>query len=163
VAALHQSEQGRVQADVDGQLAWLYQSTVGRVYRSRRRYPTHDLHYLSYCDQSSGLSDVNAVRTVLGGTRGPNGMVATIQGGDTRWRRRQRSCNPEPVDRPPVRGRRVPSSWTKTRETPAAAWGERSPERINSRNGYRSRDFDTRAGTIALDFTKLRGGTYFPP
>lgn len=25
-----------------------------------------------------------------------------------------------------------------------AAWGERSPERVNSRNGYRSRDFDTR-------------------
>ena len=31
-----------------------------------------------------------------------------------------------------------------------AAYGERSPERTNRRNGYRSRDFDTRAGTIDL-------------
>ena len=31
-----------------------------------------------------------------------------------------------------------------------AAWGERSPERVNSRNGYRGRDFDTRAGSIDL-------------
>ena len=43
-----------------------------------------------------------------------------------------------------------------------AAWGTRSPERTNSRNGYRSRDFDTRAGSIELAVPKLRSGSYFP-
>src|SRR5512142_949260 len=43
-----------------------------------------------------------------------------------------------------------------------AAYGERSPERTNCRNGYRSRDWDTRAGTIELAIPKLRAGSYFP-
>ena len=43
-----------------------------------------------------------------------------------------------------------------------AGWGERSEERTNRRNGYRSRTFDTRAGTIELDIPKLRAGSYFP-
>jgi transposase-like protein len=43
-----------------------------------------------------------------------------------------------------------------------AAYGERSRERTNSRNGYRERDWDTRAGTIELRIPKLRTGTYFP-
>ena len=43
-----------------------------------------------------------------------------------------------------------------------AAWGERSDERTNRRNGYRPRTFDTRAGTIELDIPKLRSGSYFP-
>lgn len=43
-----------------------------------------------------------------------------------------------------------------------AAWGERSDERVNSRNGYRERDFDTRVGTIGLKVPKLRSGSYFP-
>ena len=43
-----------------------------------------------------------------------------------------------------------------------APYGERSPERINTRNGYRPRDFDTRAGTIELAVPKLRSGSYFP-
>ena len=43
-----------------------------------------------------------------------------------------------------------------------AAYGERSPERTNSRNGYRTRPFDTRAGTIELAIPKLRAGSYFP-
>ncbi len=37
-----------------------------------------------------------------------------------------------------------------------------SPERVNRRNGYRHRDFDTRAGTLDLAIPKLRQGTYFP-
>ena len=37
-----------------------------------------------------------------------------------------------------------------------AGWGERSEERVNRRNGYRARTFDTRAGTIELDIPKLR-------
>ena len=37
-----------------------------------------------------------------------------------------------------------------------------SPERLNSRNGYRHRDLDTRAGTIDVAIPKLRTGSYFP-
>jgi putative transposase len=37
-----------------------------------------------------------------------------------------------------------------------------SPDRVNVRNGYRHRDFDTRAGTIDLAVPKLRSGSYFP-
>jgi putative transposase len=44
----------------------------------------------------------------------------------------------------------------------AAGYGERSPERANSRNGYRERAWDTRAGTVELKIPKLRQGSYFP-
>lgn len=43
-----------------------------------------------------------------------------------------------------------------------AAYGEVSPDRVNSRNGYRRREWDTRAGTIELAVPKLRQGTYYP-
>lgn len=43
-----------------------------------------------------------------------------------------------------------------------APYGERSVDRVNRRNGYRERDFDTRAGTIELLVPKLRQGSYFP-
>ena len=43
-----------------------------------------------------------------------------------------------------------------------APYGARSSERTNSRNGYRTRDFDTRAGTIEVAIPKLREGSYFP-
>ena len=43
-----------------------------------------------------------------------------------------------------------------------AGYGERSPERTNQRNGYRYRQFDTRAGTLDLAIPKLRQGSYFP-
>ena len=43
-----------------------------------------------------------------------------------------------------------------------AARGERSPARVNQRNGYRIRPWDTRAGTIELAIPKLRSGSYFP-
>ena len=43
-----------------------------------------------------------------------------------------------------------------------AAYGERSEERVNSRNGYRERSLETRAGTVDLKIPKLRSGTYFP-
>jgi len=43
-----------------------------------------------------------------------------------------------------------------------AAYGERSEERKNTRNGYRRRDWDTRAGSIGLAIPKLRQGSYFP-
>ena len=43
-----------------------------------------------------------------------------------------------------------------------AAYGERSEERTNRRNGYRERAWDTRVGTIELAIPKLRQGSYFP-
>jgi len=43
-----------------------------------------------------------------------------------------------------------------------AGHGERSLERINWRNGYRERDWETRAGTVELRIPKLRKGSYFP-
>ena len=43
-----------------------------------------------------------------------------------------------------------------------ATYGTSSPERTNQRNGYRRRDFDTRAGTLDLAIPKLRQGSYFP-
>lgn len=43
-----------------------------------------------------------------------------------------------------------------------AGYRERSEGRMNSRNGYRARDWDTRAGTVELAIPKLRTGSYFP-
>ena len=43
-----------------------------------------------------------------------------------------------------------------------APYGERSEDRVNRRNGYRDRDFDTRAGTVELRVPKLRQGSYYP-
>jgi putative transposase len=43
-----------------------------------------------------------------------------------------------------------------------ADYGVRSPERVNSRNGYRHRDLDTRAGTLDVAVPKLREGSFFP-
>src|SRR3954454_10653917 len=43
-----------------------------------------------------------------------------------------------------------------------AEYGATSPERVNRRNGYRHRDFDTRAGTLEVAIPKLRQGSYFP-
>jgi putative transposase len=43
-----------------------------------------------------------------------------------------------------------------------AEYGTSTPERVNRRNGYRHRDFDTRAGTLDVAIPKLRQGSYFP-
>ena len=43
-----------------------------------------------------------------------------------------------------------------------AGYGERTPERVNRRNGYRERDWDTRVGSIELAVPRLREGSYFP-
>ena len=43
-----------------------------------------------------------------------------------------------------------------------AGYGEKDPERLVQRNGYRERDWETRAGTVELHIPKLRKGSYFP-
>lgn len=43
-----------------------------------------------------------------------------------------------------------------------AGYGEKNPERLAQRNGYRERDWETRAGTVELRIPKLRKGSYFP-
>jgi putative transposase len=46
--------------------------------------------------------------------------------------------------------------------TTGAEYGERSPERVTHRNGYRPRPWDTRVGTLGLRIPKVREGSYFP-
>lgn len=53
-----------------------------------------------------------------------------------------------------------PAGWAEADAIRGADYGQRSEERINPRNGYRERDWDTRAGTLAIP--KLRSGSYFP-
>src|SRR5947199_9147378 len=43
-----------------------------------------------------------------------------------------------------------------------AGFGEKNPLRLAQRNGYRERDWETRAGTVELRIPKLRKGSYFP-
>jgi hypothetical protein len=43
-----------------------------------------------------------------------------------------------------------------------ADYGEKNSERLAQRNGYRDRDWQTRAGSVELRIPRLRTGSYFP-
>jgi putative transposase len=43
-----------------------------------------------------------------------------------------------------------------------AEHGQRTPDRVTHRNGYRARDWDTRVGTVELQVPKVRQGSYLP-
>lgn len=43
-----------------------------------------------------------------------------------------------------------------------AGYGKKSSDRLAQRNGYRERDWETRAGTVELRIPKSRTGSYFP-
>jgi putative transposase len=47
-------------------------------------------------------------------------------------------------------------------EKTGADYGERTPERLTQRNGYRARPWDTRVGTVELRIPKVRDGSYYP-
>jgi len=47
-------------------------------------------------------------------------------------------------------------------EKAGAGYGERTPERVTQRNGYRTRPWDTRVGTLELRIPKVREGSYYP-
>jgi Transposase, Mutator family len=47
-------------------------------------------------------------------------------------------------------------------ERAGAGYGERHPDRVARRNGYRERAWDTRVGSIELAIPRLRSGSYFP-
>ena len=47
-------------------------------------------------------------------------------------------------------------------EVGGCSGGEKDAERLAQRNGYRDRDWETRAGTVELKIPKLRKGSYFP-
>ena len=52
---------------------------------------------------------------------------------------------------------------TQVGELCGAGYGERSADRVNSRNGTRPRVLETRLGTLQLDIPRVREGSYFPP
>ena len=57
------------------------------------------------------------------------------------------------------------AQWLMELETEGlcgASHGERSADRVNQRNGYRERDWQTRARTVELRIPKLRRDSYLP-
>src|SRR5262249_52704241 len=61
-----------------------------------------------------------------------------------------------------IRGFAQRMMGAEVEELCGAGYGEVSPGRLNSRNGYRRREWDTRAGTVELAIPKLRAGSYYP-
>ncbi len=78
------------------------------------------------------------------------------------WLRKQLEDGNEDLLREMVRVFAETVMSAEADELCGAAYGERSDARVNRRNGYRTRMWDTRTGTISLALPKLRVGSYFP-
>src|SRR6266581_957662 len=78
------------------------------------------------------------------------------------WLRKQREETSPPLLRAMVEDFAEALMGAEAEAVCGAGYGERSPERVNRRNGYRERDWDTRVGSIELAVPKLREGSYFP-
>jgi hypothetical protein len=72
------------------------------------------------------------------------------------WLRKHLDDDGNDLLRDMVRGFAEQLMATEVDVVAGAGWGEVSPERVNHRNGYRMRPFDTRVGTIDLAIPKLR-------
>jgi transposase-like protein len=78
------------------------------------------------------------------------------------WLRKQLEADDNDLLREMVRGFAEGLMGAEADVVCGAAYGEMSPDRVNRRNGYRSRRWDTRVGSIDLRIPKLRAGSYFP-
>jgi transposase-like protein len=78
------------------------------------------------------------------------------------WLRKQLEADDNDLLREMVRGFAEELMGAEADAVCGAGYGEVSPDRVNRRNGYRARRWDTRVGTIDLKIPKLRAGSYFP-
>ncbi len=78
------------------------------------------------------------------------------------WLRKQLESDDNDLLREMVRGFAEELMGAEADAVCGAGYGEISPERVNRRNGYRTRRWDTRTGSIDLRIPKLRRGSYFP-
>lgn len=71
------------------------------------------------------------------------------------------SASPDPL-RTMVREMAQRMMDAEVEQVCGAGYGKASDARVNSRNGYRRREWDTRAGTVELAVPRLRSGSYYP-
>ena len=78
------------------------------------------------------------------------------------WLRKQLECDDNDLLREMIRSFAEGLMSAEADVVCGAGYGEVSPDRVNRRNGYRTRRWDTRTGSIDLRIPKLRTGSYFP-
>jgi len=78
------------------------------------------------------------------------------------WLRKQLEADDNDLLREMVRGFAEGLMGAEADVVCGAGYGQISPDRVNRRNGYRARRWDTRVGSIDLRIPKLRAGSYFP-
>jgi len=78
------------------------------------------------------------------------------------WLRKQLEADDNDLLREMVRGFAEGLMGAEADVVCGAGYGQISPDRVNRRNGYRTRRWDTRVGSIDLRIPKLRAGSYFP-